>query len=339
MSHGAGRRTRGSKRGRRRRPPRRHLKTEPAPRAPAIAEAEVRALIARWHEAQNAGDFAAYEALYAERFQGIKRVGASTHRFDRERWMRDRQRMFAAPMKVEIADLVISVANQVAIAGFTQHWSSARFSDRGPKQLIVVREGDLLRISSEQMMASAVEHGASADVALADFMQVVHTRHHYVVLSAQVADDWARGEAQFDSGKHRESSARKAAIAQSIPQAARDVLGTKVAAYDARGIACRAKVGTPFVWRRVVRHFGVDDEESEAQLSEAAKADSIWSEARERSLLVAELTDPEGDCTRGALGTRRRSTGTRDLRSRGRVTGVDSANRTASPRTAGVSRS
>ena len=31
-------------------------------------------------EMQNAGDFSGYEALYAQRFQGIKRVGTNTYR-------------------------------------------------------------------------------------------------------------------------------------------------------------------------------------------------------------------------------------------------------------------
>lgn len=46
-------------------------------------EAAGRALLDAWLAAQNAGDFAAYEALYAQRFTGIKRVDARSQRFDR----------------------------------------------------------------------------------------------------------------------------------------------------------------------------------------------------------------------------------------------------------------
>src|SRR5262249_27020631 len=55
---------------------------------------EVRALVDAWLAAQNRGDFAAYEKLYAQKFTGVRRSGTRTVSLDRAGWMRDRKRMF-----------------------------------------------------------------------------------------------------------------------------------------------------------------------------------------------------------------------------------------------------
>ena len=60
---------------------------------------KAKAIVERWLAAQNAGDFAAYEALYAKKFQGTRRSGNKVVTLDRAGWMRDRKRMFKAPMK------------------------------------------------------------------------------------------------------------------------------------------------------------------------------------------------------------------------------------------------
>jgi hypothetical protein len=269
-----------------------------ATHASTIVESDVRALVAEWLVAQKARDFAGYEQLYADPFQGIKRVGARTYRFDRRRWMADRQRMFAAPMHIEISELTISIASRLAIARFEQRWSSKTFRDHGPKQLIVVPQAAGLRISNEIMLTSEVDHPVLDDLARADFMHVVHARHDYAVLSTNASEDWARGPAVLDSGSRgRVESARKAARIELIPQTARSLLGSTVIAYGATGPSCRATLGKPFVWRRVVPHFGkFEDEASEAPLSDRAKGEAIWGEAGERTLLVVELTDRKGDC-------------------------------------------
>jgi hypothetical protein len=69
----------------------------PAPTKPGATkplESDARALLASWEAAQNAGDFAAYERLYAKRFTGVKRSGPRTRSFARAGWLEDRKRMF-----------------------------------------------------------------------------------------------------------------------------------------------------------------------------------------------------------------------------------------------------
>jgi ketosteroid isomerase-like protein len=124
----------------------------PAARADTAAgdSADARALIARWVEAQNQGDFAAYQSLYARTFTGVRRSGGRTVNLDREGWMRDRKRMFGKPMKVTVGDLQLSPAG----ATFTQTFESGRYQDSGKKQLAFAREEGGLRIAREEMLES-----------------------------------------------------------------------------------------------------------------------------------------------------------------------------------------
>ena len=70
-----------------------------------VTEEKTRELVGAWVRAQNAGAFADYEKLYAERMLGIKRVGTRETSFDRKGWLEDRKSMFARPFTVEVNDL------------------------------------------------------------------------------------------------------------------------------------------------------------------------------------------------------------------------------------------
>ncbi|HTJ41489.1 MAG TPA: molybdate ABC transporter substrate-binding protein, partial [Kofleriaceae bacterium] len=126
---------------------------------PPIPESEARGLVAQWLGAQNTGNADAYGALYASKFTGIKRVGYRTWRFAREAWLADRKKMFKRPMKVGADDVRVRVAGPVAIVDLVQSFEQGAFKDRGPKQLLVVRTPDGLRIGREEMLASHAEHG------------------------------------------------------------------------------------------------------------------------------------------------------------------------------------
>ncbi len=119
------------------------------------APADVRAAVERWRAAQTAGDFAAYESLYAPAFQGVRRSGEKTVTLDRAGWLADRKRMFAKPMRVDVTDLVV----HGDAAEFTQTWSSAAYTDRGPKRL---RFDGRLRIVHEEMLVSVRVADAAA---------------------------------------------------------------------------------------------------------------------------------------------------------------------------------
>lgn len=117
---------------------------------------DLEALVGVWLKAQNAGDFPAYEKLYAGKFGGVKRAGRRTYRFDRKGWLEDRRRMFERPMVVTAAKLEITPGARSALIEFEQGWSSGKFEDVGPKRLLVVVEGEELKIAREEMLRSAI---------------------------------------------------------------------------------------------------------------------------------------------------------------------------------------
>lgn len=122
--------------------------------APEVAEREARAVIEAWIAAQNAGDFSAYQAVYAATFTGIRRSGQRTVPLDRAAWMKDRRRMFERSMTVQIDDLEISPSPDGASLRFGQTWSSGSYTDTGVKAMTLVRDGGALRIVREEMLSS-----------------------------------------------------------------------------------------------------------------------------------------------------------------------------------------
>lgn len=130
-----------------------------APAAHAEGRTEVpaeraQALLATWLAAQNRGDFAAYQALYAADFHGVRRSGARVIRLDRAGWLKDRARMFKQPMKVSAGAPQIGPAERGVALLFEQTFASGSYRDVGQKRLVVVDEGGALRIASEEMLSS-----------------------------------------------------------------------------------------------------------------------------------------------------------------------------------------
>lgn len=125
--------------------------------APAHAEitaAQAQALLTAWLTAQNRGDLAAYQALYAAGFRGVRRSGARVTRLDRAGWIQDRARMFRRPMKVAATAPQISPAEGGVALLFEQTWASGSYRDVGQKRMVLIEEGGAARIASEEMISS-----------------------------------------------------------------------------------------------------------------------------------------------------------------------------------------
>jgi len=113
---------------------------------------EALTLLDAWVKAQNAGDQAAYFAMYEPKhFKGVKRTsnGKAT-RFDFSGWKTDRGRMFAhhpavAAESAEVTTWLESAANLkhgVSVIRFTQRWKTEKYADHGIKVLHVWRGPD-----------------------------------------------------------------------------------------------------------------------------------------------------------------------------------------------------
>ncbi len=126
------------------------------------ARAEVEAFVTRWLATQNAGDFAAYQALYGERFHGVRRSGKQVRRFDRAGWMKDRAAMFKRPMTVAAAEIMAYAQGDRRQVFFTQTWAQGSYQDVGTKSMVLTGTGAALRVVYEELLASKIQQPTPA---------------------------------------------------------------------------------------------------------------------------------------------------------------------------------
>lgn len=271
----------------------------PKPAAPAIEQAKIEALVNAWLDAQNRGDLEAYTGLYASRFTGVRRVGERASSFDREGWIKDRGRMFKKPMKVEANNLSISATAASAVVIFEQVWQSGSYRDVGPKQLIVVREGDALKIAREELLSSQVEGAQTSFTAIAPavFGHVVTRGEVMVLLTSGAVDP--------DNIKHGPAQSVErgyAAWAKLDEQPGQQELEL----FGPAGKVCDVKAGEAGVFSHVVPHFGqiqtwdgeVDDL---PRADDAAVADGVMRLAGEQGSYTALKVD-KGACAGATWG-------------------------------------
>ncbi len=263
-----------------------------SPKLAALDSEEVDALLARWVAAQNAGDFAAYEAVYAARMEGIKRVGPRTWRFDRKGWLADRARMFKRPMKVEVSSISASSSGPTATATLEQSFTQGKFSDAGTKQLIIVKEGGGLRIAREEMLRSEVagQVGQPGQGGVFLVGNLLGGRYIYLDLGGAASVDWASGPPEGGEDGDPLLASR---IADKVPPAFAAWRGRELAAYAADGTRCKAVVDELRLVAGGTPHFSVTHEWNEEKLPPASRAEAVF--ALGEPLLVGGL-DVEGSC-------------------------------------------
>ena len=264
---------------------------------PAVDEAGAKKLIEAWLAAQNTGDFAAYEALYAPKLEGIKRVGARTWRFDRASWLNDRKRMFKNPMTVEAKDLVVRGSAVAATVSLTQTFSQGKFKDEGPKHLVLIKGPSGLQIAREEMLRSDVGGAAAAGKASAYVVMMIDKKP-YVVIAADANPDWGDGALTGPI-----DDVHKLAMMKAPKAANADVWASRaMKVFDSQGKSCDATVGALSLVAGGTPHFGeVQTWDGDPAMSEdgkvwppADRAQAIWDMAT--PYLVGELSIT-GGCT------------------------------------------
>lgn len=261
--------------------------TEPSSKPTVAAEQKVRAVLERWLTAQNEGKFDDYQALYAERFQGVRRSGPRVRYLNREGWIRDRQRMFRKPMKVAMADVKIAVGAIVTNVYFTQTWESGKYKDRGPKRIQLVSDGKGWSIAQEEMLSSQV---APRNAVGGDFLLVYEGAP---VLATEPDTSWGQGPRSLDGfvGHQDASSAR-------LPGNLKRWQGQKLEMFDKEGSRCTAKVSGFELTAQAEWHFGTVQAWREESVAEQEIAEEVWSQGG--VLLLAKLSEEQGAC-RGPL--------------------------------------
>lgn len=280
------------------------VKPAPAPARPAletIPTGQVQALVDRWLAAQNTGDFDAYAATYADKFFGVKRSGPRTYRFDRAGWVKDRRRMFRKPMKVSLAKARISAGPSSARVAFEQTWSSGSYSDVGPKQLVVVKTPQGLRIAREEMLQSTLRGAAPLA------QQGPPTRFAVVYDAAYVV----LGEVDAAGGAPRTIKRGGPAVVRAPARAADagEWVGQVFELFGEQRV-CRGRVEAVQVLGRVIPHFGAvqtwnGEMDDNGPMSEAEVAEAIWAltDYDGGRLLVGRLDTSAAECA-GALWAR-----------------------------------
>jgi ketosteroid isomerase-like protein len=241
---------------------------------------ETRALVDAWLAAQNQGDFAAYEKLYAKKLTGVRRSGPRTVSLDRAGWMRDRKRMFQKPMKVSAGDLKIAATPASARVTFTQEWESGSYHDRGPKQLVVVREEGAARIAREEMLASEKQGAPEGDGA--DAFAFVLGK--WAILDDSPDAAWEAGAPRMeDDGDPVITSKR----ATGLPPELAALAGKKLVVTSPGHAPCTATVKELRIVGAVTPHFSLKQEWREDNRSARKQAEEAW--ALSGKMLAAAL--------------------------------------------------
>ncbi len=209
-----------------------------------LARADVEALVEGWLNAQNQGDFAAYSALFADEFRGVRRSGKRTVRLDRKGWLSDRSRMFRKKMTVSISQLEVSLTHNSAAVRFTQEWASGSYRDLGKKMLRIASTKEGLQISGEEMLSSKLLRPLASVPLLSNELVLLH--EGMIVLSNSPDAEWGRGPAVLETGElteypahcdddppdYEQENGRYFACADSAPSAAYDLYKARQSAFE-----------------------------------------------------------------------------------------------------------
>lgn len=266
--------------------------------AAASSEQQARALLDRWLKAQNDGDFAAYQNLYAERFTGVRRSGQRTVRLNRAGWLRDRQRMFQKKMTVQADGVRIAASGGGAVLSFSQTWESGSYRDTGPKRMILVRAPSGLRISGEELLSSSLRPVVAMSAAEQAEAPHLFLLDRGVVLSTTPDEAWASGAPRLvrDDGGVR--VAARQVDPERLPPELRRWRGQPVRLLsDKAGPGCEGTVRGFRLLTQVVPHFGVAQAWQEKGAGPAEIAKEVWDLGQEARVLVGDV-DTSGKCER-----------------------------------------
>jgi hypothetical protein len=242
----------------------------------AQRKAAAKIVLVRWLAAQNKGDFDGYLALYAPRFRGVRRSRLQTVRLDRSGWAKDRSKMFAKPMTVEISDLQIFPGKAMTKAQFTQRWSSGSYSDVGPKRIMLVEDHGTWLIAEEEMLASHAPTAAELlPATVAGRFAFVVDGDVVLASSANLCDGPSSLEETM-SGYVIRCPVKPISLPKDLDLWRNE----RVTLYTSEGTGCTTRLSSfEMVGRVYIMQGMVDDADGGEGVSERARHKAIWGES------------------------------------------------------------
>lgn len=233
--------------------------------ARAEVRTEVRTVVDRWVAAQNQGDFATYQTLYADKMRGIRRSGSREVRLQRAGWMKDRRRMFDKSMRVGVANIAIHVSEAVAQVSFEQSFAQGTYSDTSKKVLVLVRENGAWKITNEELRTSAMGAKTESNGSLVGLFDGLG------IVLAEADPTWiAKGLPTLDVMGGRNTVLRPVDLAK-LPPELRSRDKSVVELLDRSGTVCRSTIERLRASRSVIQDFVREDEAG--HLRQLAKAE------------------------------------------------------------------
>jgi len=269
-----------------------------------IASTDAESVMQKWLAAQNTGNFKAYEQLYADRFTGIRRSGTRVVPMNRAKWLADREKMFRRPMKVTASGLAIVPGNENAVITFTQTWESNTYKDKGPKQIIVIRDpSGQLRISQEAMLESLISfHDPEMKT---DSIPFTHLLSGFVLLPEEPQKEWTNAAPTLIPRDGLVASAVADVKPSGLPEHAKHWKGHTVRLYAGNGPVCTGTVTNLKILSAMVPHFGQSQRWIGSDGVEIDSAKKMPDEAIAKEIfegggryLVGEVKATEGDCSK-----------------------------------------
>lgn len=261
--------------------------------AATLDESAASAFVKRWESAQNEHDYEAYQALYAARFTGVKRVGGYTKRFDRAAWLADRKPMLKPGVSVAVSDVKISGTPSAVRVVLIQEFTAPGFRDKGQKELFLAGSASGFAISREEMLESQVA-GAEGTVK----SSVLGYHRDGPVLESGIVAASLKGAPRLLSRAAKDSFDVAVSVASNeVGEASRAWLGREVTVYGADGAQCKGTVKGFEVRVKAEPHFGMrqawDGEDGQPKASAAQIATQVWQMARDEERFVVGLLDHE----------------------------------------------
>lgn len=274
--------------------------------APNLDEAKARELVQRWVSAQNEGNFEAYKAAYASKLTGIKRIKDRVFNYNHDGWFKDRERMFKKKMIVSADDLEIKNSSSTIIANFTQTWESGTYKDVGPKQLVIIKEGDDLKIAREEMLESHVERVAQEKPKFSHSQfSFARVYDGYVGFDVGAAPKEAIGKGLKLLSKS--GAAKKDVDESKLDAKALELKGKTFTLYGPQGQVCQGKVTGFIAAVSVTPHFGMRMVWEEDKYSSTKIAKDIWGLGDVRSTRTLAIIDADPSTCKGAVFARESS--------------------------------